>query len=147
MSHSETKYYAHPYLTSNGMIGHTFYSYPCPESKKYEVLGKALNISIPKLYHNVLNDKSSTPELIEKASTLYQTLNNSTVPEQIPKIVSKPVPEHIQETKTIVSDQLIEKMDEHNSSIAKIVNEKGWEEGVNEMMRGLTYSEMRARYG
>ena len=53
MSHSETKYYAHPYLTSNGMIGHTFYPYPCPESKKYELLGKAINFSIPKLCQKI----------------------------------------------------------------------------------------------
>ena len=140
MSRAETKYYTHPYLTSNGMIGYIYCPYPCPESKRWSVLGDALRITIPKLYHSILNDKSSTPELIEKASTLYQTLNDGTVPEQIPepvpKTVSGPIP-----------DQLIEKMDENNSSIAKIVNEKGWEEGVNEMMKGLTYSEMRARYG
>ena len=140
MYHTETKYYAHPYLTSNGMIGYMFYPYPCPESKSWSVLGDALNVNIPKLYHTVLNDKSSTPELIEKAATLYQTLNDGTVPEQIPELVPKTVSGPI-------SGQLIEKMDEPNKRIANIVNEKGWEEGVNEMMKGLTYSEMRARYG
>lgn len=139
MSHSETKYYAHPYLTSNGMIGYMFYSYPCHESKKWEVLGDALNISIPRLYSKVIDDESSSPELIEKASKLHNTWKNSLVPEQ--------VPEKVPETKTFMAVDPTEKMDEHNRRIANIVKEKGWEEGAREMMKGLSYSEMRSRYG
>ena len=139
MSRTETSYYPHPYLTSNGMIGYKFYSFPCPESKKWKVLEDALNISIPRIYSQVIDDTSSSPELIEKASKLHNTWENSLVPEEVPKTVPEP--------RTRVSDELIEKMDEHNSRIAKIVNEKGWEEGTREMMKGLTYSEMRSRYG
>ena len=136
MSSSNKEYYPHPYLTSDGYIGYKHYPYPCTKSKRMDVLGQALNVNIPKLYHTVLNDKSSSPKQIENATTLYNNWKTSLVPETIPEPVLKPVP-----------DELIEKMDEPNQRIAKIVNEEGWEEGVNEMMRGLTYSEMRARYG
>ena len=139
MSRSETSYYAHPYLTSNGMIGYKFHSSPCPESKKWDVLGEALNISIPNVYGKVIDDESSSPELIEKATNLHNTWKNSLVPEQVPN--------QVPETKTFMAVDPTEKMDEHNSRIAKIVNEKGWEEGAREMMKGLTYSEMRSRYG
>ena len=136
MSSSNKEYYPHPYLTSDGYIGYKNYPYPCTKSKRIDVLGQALNVNIPKLYQTVLNDKSSSPKQIEKATTLYNNWKTSLVPETIPEPVLKPVP-----------DDLIKKMDEPNKRIAKIVNEEGWEEGVNEMMRGLTYSEMRARYG
>lgn len=135
MSRTETSYYPHPYLTSNGMIGYMYHSYPCPESKELEVLGDALNISIPKLYSKVIDDETSSPELIDKASRLHNTWKNSLVPEQVP------------ETKTFMAVDPTEKMDEHNRRIANIVKEKGWEEGAKEMMKGLTYSEMRSRYG
>ena len=39
--------------------------------KEMDVLGQALNVNIPKLYHTVLNDKSSSPKQIENATTLY----------------------------------------------------------------------------
>ena len=143
MSRTETSYYAHPYLTSNGMIGYKYYSFPCPDSKKWEVLGDALNISIPKLYSKVIDDESSSPELIEKATNLHNTWKTSLVPEQVPEQVLEEVPE----TKTFMAVDPTEKMDEHNRRIANIVKEKGWEEGAKEMMKGLTYSEMRSRYG
>jgi hypothetical protein len=113
------------------MIGYMFYSFPCPESKKWDVLGEALNISIPKLYSKVIDDETSSPELIEKVSKLHNTWENSLVPE----------------TKTFMAVDPTEKMDQHNRRIANIVKEKGWEEGAREMMKGLTYSEMHSLYG
>ena len=151
MSGFDKKYYPHPYLTSDGSIGYKNYPYPCSKSKSMDILGQALNISIPKLYHTVLNDKSSSPDQIKKATNLYNKWETSLVPEPVPEpvfeLVPKPSPKSVSGTVKLVPDQLIEKMDENNSRVAKIVNEKGWEEGVNEMMKGLTYSEMRAKYG
>lgn len=143
MSRSETKYYPHPYLTSNGMIGYMYYTYPFPESKSMNVLGKAHSISIPRIYHKVINDELSPSTLFKKASRLHQMWENSLVTSNFHKTVHETVPG----PRPLVSEELIETMDEHNRRIAKTVNEKGWEEGAMEMMKGLTYSEMRSRYG
>ena len=66
----------------------------------------------------VMDDKSSSSELVEKATRLYNTWKNSLVPEQVI------------ETKTLVAEARTESIDEPNRRIAKIVNEKGWDEGV-----------------
>lgn len=62
--------YAHPYLTPNGNIMYCFLSYPCPNSKKWEVLGTALEQNTKKLYEDIVqygNDEN----LKEKALQLY----------------------------------------------------------------------------
>ena len=151
MSRSETCYYSHPYLTSSGKIGYKFRPYPCPESKKWDVLGEALSINIPEIYNKVIDDESSSPELIKKATNLHNTWKNSFVPEEVPEQVPEQVPEPVTDTITVpnthISQASIEKMDEHNSQLAEKVNEEGWEASINKAAKGMTYADFRSRYG
>lgn len=62
--------YAHPYLTPNENIMYYFLSYPCPNSKKWEVLGNALKQNTKKLYKDIFQYRIDE-NLKEKALQLY----------------------------------------------------------------------------
>ena len=67
MSNSNKEYYPHPYLTSDGLLGISII-HILAQNQRMDVWGQALNVNIPKLYHTVLNDKSSSPKQIENAT-------------------------------------------------------------------------------
>lgn len=82
--------YAHPYLTSNGTIMYHFSPTPCPDSKKWKVLGTALEQNTKKLYENIFQ-KNFNEKLEEEALQLYilsVTYNNYLQqPEEIEVII------------------------------------------------------------
>lgn len=77
--------YTHPYLTPNGTIMYHFLSYPCPDSKKWEVLGTALEQNTKKLYKNIVQD-GLDDDLKEKALHLYYSsvINNNLMKYRVP---------------------------------------------------------------
>lgn len=62
--------YAHPYLTPNGNIIYYYFTYPCPDSKKWEVLGNALEQNTKKLYEDIVQYENDE-NLKEQALQLY----------------------------------------------------------------------------
>ena len=121
-----TKYYHHPHVTSNGMIMYSMLPYPCPESKQWNVLDQALSITIPKIYHAVMESSQSSEDLKDRAQRLY--------------------------TKFIAgrgcSISNYDKMDSDNKNVADIAATEGWEKAAKHMLSSCdSYAEMRAKYG
>lgn len=63
--------HSHPRVSESGYIYYIYRPYPCPESKRWSVLGDALRITIPKICNAIIQDLSSTMELKTKAECLY----------------------------------------------------------------------------
>jgi len=61
-----TTHYAHPFVTTttNGskIIMYEYLSYPCPESKQWDVLDQALANNIPKLHESIITTLQDAPE-------------------------------------------------------------------------------------
>lgn len=132
MSSTSPKYYHHPVLSKSGYINYKYYSYPCPESKSWSVLEDALKINIPRIYNAVNKDPNSTPDLKKKVSNLYDDLHRM-----------NSISSHTVSTK---STPLVG-MDDANKKVYEIARTEGWEAAANHMLKGRTYSEMRAMYG
>lgn len=118
----QMSFYPHPVANSDGMISYVFKDFPCPESKSWEVLNKALSISIPRLCENIANDPSSSEQLKERATNLYEDWISTEIP-------------------------TYKAMDEANKEIALIVVKDGWMKAAEAMCKGRTYAEMRELYG
>jgi len=126
---SFSNWYSHPYVSDSGYIYYMYYSYPCPESKSWSVLGDALRITIPKIYNAINEDPTSTLELKTEAQSLYDDLQliDSHSSNYVPKAPKG--------------------MDKANKEAFNIGMTEGWDAAANHMLKGKTYAEMRAMYG
>ena len=121
-----TKYHAHPYVTKTGKVKYKYLPYSCPESKQWKVLDQALSITIPKFYHAIIDSVQTSKALKNRAESLYTKF---TAGRGMQKFIA------------------YNDMDNHNKNVADIAATEGWEKAAEHMCKGLTYAEMRERYG
>ena len=124
---SNNKYHLHPYFTPDGYIMYEYLPYPCPDSKNWSVLDQALSVSIPRLYHNIMNSEQCSDQLKARAENLYTDFISGRG-----------------------KDVLLtyNKMDADNKKAADIAATEGFEKAAEFMLSSCgSYAEMRSKYG
>ena len=123
---SNRQYHLHPYVTPDGHIMYEYLTDPCPDSKSWSVLDQALSISIPRLYHNIMNSEQCSDQLKSRAENLYTDFISGRGSDLF----------------------TYNEMDADNKKAADIAATEGLEKAAEFMISSSgSYAEMRAKYG